>query len=288
MTDRIMLIGGPDSGKTNYLGRAWKKLRDGGGALSVATMPLDISYVEDALNHLLQGEFAPRSDKNLEEGGREFHVSVAHARGGCPVELVVPDVSGELWKRAVDSTEIPDAWMKQLEEAGGALLFVRIHSDQNVAPLDWVTQRKFLKHLGADGRTVEEYRVPTQVALCELIRFLEYTLAHDDERPPRVAVVVTAWDRLDAQTSDAGPDAFLRSEYPLFAGRITDTSLDVRVFGVSILGGDLDEASFKQQFLDGELEKAGYVVSHDEAGAQQRTTDISLPIAWVVEGMVSA
>lgn len=288
MTDRIMLIGGPDSGKTNYLGRVWKKLRDGGGALSIATMPPDITYVEDALNHLLQGEFAPRSDKNLEEGGREFHVSVQHADGSNPVELVVPDVSGELWKHAVDTTEIPDAWMKQLETAGGALLFVRIQSDQNVAPLDWVTQRRFLQHLGADGRTTEEYKVPTQVALCELIRFLELTLEHVDERPPRVAVVVTAWDRLDAETSDAGPDAFLKSEYPLFAGRITDTNLEVRVFGVSILGGDLGEAAFKEQFLGGDLEKAGYVVTRDEAGALARSTDISLPIAWVVEGIDDA
>jgi hypothetical protein len=288
MTDRIMLIGGPDSGKTNYLGRAWKKLRDGGSALTITKMPADITYVEDALNHLLQGEFAPRSDLNFEEGEREFHVSVALATGGPDVELVVPDVTGELWKRAVDTTEIPDAWMKQLGDAGGALLFVRIQSDLNVAPLDWVTQRKFLTHVGDDGRTKEEYKVPTQVALCELIRFLEYSLPRSGEHPPRVAVVVTAWDRLDVETAAAGPDALLKSEYPLFAGRITDANLDVRVFGVSILGGDLDEAKFKQQFLDGDLEKAGYVVNRDEAGALARSADISLPIAWVVEGMGDA
>ncbi len=287
MTDRIMLIGGPDSGKTNYLGRVWKKLRDGGGALSVQAAPADISYVEDALNHLLVGEFAPRSATGL-EGGREFHVAVVHADGSGPVEIVVPDVSGELWKRAVETTEIPENWMQQMNEARGALLFVRIHSDQNVEPLDWVTRRKFLQHVGPDGRTTEEYKVPTQVALCELIRFLELTLEEDAGRRPRVAVVVTAWDRLDAEASNAGPEAFLRAEYPLLAGRLTDTSLDVRVFGVSILGGDLADNDFKQRFLDGDLAQAGYVISHDEAGELTQTVDISLPIAWVVEGMGDA
>ena len=47
----IMLIGGPDSGKTNYLARLWKALQSGSGRLKSVESP-EIKYVEEALAHL--------------------------------------------------------------------------------------------------------------------------------------------------------------------------------------------------------------------------------------------
>ena len=284
MTDRIMLIGGPDSGKTNYLGRFWQKLSAGNGALSTQAPPADIRYVEEALSHLLLGEFAPRSDLNLEEGGREFEVAVVHSGSAEPVEIIVPDVSGELWKKAVETTELPAAWMDRMRSSDGALLFVRVHSGQNVEPPDWVASQKLLELVGT-GDAGTDYKIPTQVSLCELLRFLEYTLGTESGARGRVAVVITAWDLLDGEAASASPETYLRKQFPLFAGRLTDTTLDVRVFGVSILGGDLGDGDFKKKFLDGDMAKAGYAVSLDGAGSVVKTDDISAPVAWVVEGV---
>ena len=236
----IMLIGGPDSGKTNYLARLWEALRSGEGRLRAAYIPENIKYVEDALTYLLQGRFAPRSDKNLEHSRRDFIIPIASTDQSEPVDVIVPDVSGELWKRAVERWELPVDWMEQLSDSFGALLFVRVLSDLNIAPLDWVTSRRLLRH--QEPNPIEVDAIPTQVALCELLRFLELKLVRAEGRSrPRVAVVVTAWDRLDSGMSAAGPRAYLEQEYPLFAGRLRDTDrVDIRIFGVSVVGGDLD------------------------------------------------
>jgi hypothetical protein len=278
----IMLIGGPDSGKTNYLARLWKALQAGPSRLKSVDAP-EIKYVEDALAHLLQGSFAPRSEKNIEESRRDFTVMIATQDDAKRVKVVVPDVTGELWKNAVSSSELPSEWMKQLKESSGALLFVRIHSELNVSPLDWVTARDLLKMDWAQPH--QEESMPTQVVLCELLRFLQLTLRRrTDGGLPRVAIIVTAWDRLDAAAKESGPSAYIESEYPLFAGRLEDvTTLEVKVFGVSVVGGDLGaDPEFRQRFFEADLDAAGYVVEEVD-GVVREEHDLTLPIAWLAE-----
>ena len=278
----IMLIGGPDSGKTNYLARLWKALQGGSSRLKSVDAP-EIKYVEDALAHLLQGSFAPRSEKNIEESRRDFTVMIATQDDAKRVKVVVPDVTGELWKDAVSSSALPSEWMKQLKESSGALLFVRIHSELNVSPLDWVTARDLLKMDWAQPH--QEESIPTQVVLCELLRFLQLTLRRrTDGGLPRVAILVTAWDRLDAAAKESGPSAYIESEYPLFAGKLKDvTTLEVKVFGVSVVGGDLGaDPEFRQKFFEADLDAAGYVVEEVD-GVVREEHDLTLPIAWLAE-----
>jgi hypothetical protein len=59
-------------------------------------------------------------------------------------DIVVPDVTGELWKKTLETYEIPKDWIQSLEGASGALLFVREGSEENEVALDWVTCGKFL------------------------------------------------------------------------------------------------------------------------------------------------
>jgi len=281
-----MLIGGPDSGKTNYLARLWLALCSREGVLQAPAVPTEIEYVEEALAHLLQGQFAPRSEPTLEEG-RSFAVPVvASANPGADrFEIVVPDVLGELWKKAVETCELPAQWMTDLASASGALLFVRVGSDQNVEPLDWVISSKLLRMEGVvrEKDDSKKREIPTQVALCELLRFMEHALGTaNTETHPRVAVLVTAWDRLDRETAAAGPSAYLKAEYPLFSGRLQDIAkFDVRVFGVSVVGGDFAEEAFKREVLGTGLKSAGYIVE-DVNGRVETKRDLTLPVAWVV------
>ncbi|MBW8832479.1 MAG: hypothetical protein JF606_24385 [Burkholderiales bacterium] len=281
----IVLVGVPDSGKTNYIGRLWTALRARKGRLLAPDVPTDIEYVEDTVAHLMQGEFAPRSEKMIGVSRRDFVVPVVRSedgQDGTLFDLVVPDVSGELWKLAVETFEIPQEWMDQLKQSVGALLFVRVLSEHNVQPLDWINAEKLLK-IHEPGK--EDAALPTQVVLCELLRFLEHTLRPAGERTrPRVAVVVTAWDQLDRQRRNAGPLAYLQREYPLFAGRLQDMAkLDVRVFGVSVVGGDFDDPVFKDKFLSaGDLQSAGYCVVHDEKKLHT-DSDLTSPVAWLIE-----
>lgn len=330
MTRRsIVLMGGPDSGKTNYIARLWPSFKRRKGALRAEHLPDDIAYVDSAVEYLMQGSFAPRSDRNLEVGRADFSISVRAAGDqGEMTELMVPDISGELWTRMVATFEISQEWLDVLNDAEGAIIFVRVHSDLIVKPLDWVTARSILEleqdgveaaaeeaasDVGGEGderqpdenvsdgvQTVEgapsgaegedtgeqlsQPDLPTQVLLCELLRYLNQHLAdRSDGGRPHVAIVVAAWDLLDSDARAAGPMVYLRKEFPLFAGRLADTGrLAVKLFGLSIVGGDLaDDDRFREEFVDKDVSEEGWVVVEDHDGLRI-DTDVMLPIAWAM------
>ena len=214
----IILLGGPDTGKTNFIGRLWVALQAPGSVLSTSGLPSDIKYVEDAVEHLYQGTFTPRTDKNLEadQGSIRIPLVSSECNEQDVVELVIPDMSGEIWKTAVETRELPPARMAQLGNAVGALLFVRVLSPLNVSPVDWVNAESLMEYQGPDADPTD---LPTQVMLCEFLRFLELTLRNRTTgHKSRVAVIVTAWDLLDDDRAAAGPRAYLEKEYPLFYG----------------------------------------------------------------------
>ncbi|HCP1860407.1 hypothetical protein VU608_06800 [Enterobacter hormaechei] len=278
MSRSIILLGGPDSGKTNYIGRLWRALDEGAGSLHAAEQPKDIQFVLEVTDHLFEGGFAPRTEHS--DSRRDFEVVVAADKGGPEARVIVPDVSGELWRNAVMDNEISSEWMEELKRADAALLFLRVGSDQDVRPLDWVTSRNLLEKIGNE----EDQGMPTQVMLCELIHFLEDSLAvREDGELPRLSVVVAAWDLVDAQRFELGPEAFIAREYPLVAGRLADiNALDVQVFGLSVVGGDLKyDPEYRQAFLEEGLDGQGWVAVHD-GDTWRKDPDITLPVAWAV------
>lgn len=278
MNRSIVLLGGPDSGKTNYIGPLWLALDHGKGALHAAEQPPDISFVLSVAEHIFQGSFAPRTE--LSDIRRNFEVVVAATKDGPRSKVIVPDISGELWRNAVIENEMSSDWMDELKQADAALLFVRVDSDQDVRPLDWVTSRNMLERMGNE----EDQGLPTQVMLCELIHFLEDSLAsREDGGLPRLSVVVAAWDRVDPDKFEQGPIAYLEKEYPLVAGRIADlTTLDVKVFGLSSTGGDLkNDPEYRNKFLDEGPNDQGWIAVYD-GQKWQKIFDITIPIEWAV------
>lgn len=278
MTRSIILLGGPDSGKTNYIGRLWHALDRGTGALRAIGQPVDIKFVLEVADHLYEGGFAPRTEHS--DMRRNFEVIVATKSDGPQSKVIVPDVSGELWRDAVIDNEISPEWVEELKQADAALLFVRVGSDQDVRPLDWVTSRNYLEQIGES----DDQGLPTQVMLCELIHFLEDSLAQrEDGGLPRLSVVVSAWDLVDPDKFTQGPVAYLEREYPLVAGRLADVdSLNVQVFGLSVVGGDLKhDADYRQVYLEQGIDEQGWVTVN-VGGEWVKNNDVTLPIHWAV------
>lgn len=142
----VILVGGPASGKTNYIARLWLAFQARKGALRADQLPKKIQYVDDAVKHLMARKFAPRSERNMEDGRRDFSIEVRGNGGfGAARNLSVPDITGELWKRAVNTYELPQEWIDELRASSSAILFVRAFTRLNVQPMDWVTTRDILK-----------------------------------------------------------------------------------------------------------------------------------------------
>lgn len=271
-------MGGPDSGKSNFLARLWLAIQSKKADLFYSELPEDLQYIEDISSHLLQGKFAPRTDS--QEKNRLFSVSV-ESKKALVANIIVPDMHGEIWDKAVASYDVPKKWMDALSNSFAAVLFLRIRSESNIQPLDWVNSRQLINlGLGEERNS----QISTQVSLLELLRFIDQTIKREDSIKPKVALILTAWDLLNEEESKAGPEKYLKNEFPLLAGRISDIdSLEVKVFGCSIVGGDLGENNFMEAFLEKKIHDQGYIVYTTETGDLDIRADITKPIDWILQ-----
>lgn len=135
-------------------------------------------------------------------------------------------------------------------------------------------------------------RPPTAVALVEVLQFLrnERRLLMGEAPDPkrfRIAVVVTCWDAVPDAGKNLGPEPFVKGHFPLLHDFLVSNfnSYGVRVFGLSSTGGDLADASFRDQYKKIHPKQMGEVTFHPTPGGDPVSDpDIALPIGWLLEG----
>ena len=299
----VLLIGGPDAGKSNFLFRLWIAIDCGGGALVKDGLPSQVEYLREGAERLLEGEFAPRTSKVVDERV-VIPIKSIHPELKASGALIVPDVSGEQILTICRNRQWSQSWESLISEQCGCLIFVRAGSDEVVAPLDWVTS--FEKYGGIlDGKTSnqpidsqmqndeqdaqesEPPVQPTQVVLTEWLQFLRlaFTDVVSGSCKPRVGVVVSAWDAVPIDQQKSSPFQYLRDNFPMLHQFIESNNdrFDFQVFGVSIVNGDLkNDKSFRENYLNGRPQEYGLVVHTLSGRCIEESPDITLPVAWAV------
>lgn len=324
-TSSVLLIGGPDAGKSNYLFRLWIALNDGRGALTKDGLPSDVEYLRAGAERLLEGAFAGRTSKEVHE---RIEMPVKTSESGAQVRrgvLLVPDMPGEQIRAIYRNRQWSKAWEEHISARCGCLIFIRAGSSENVVSLDWAT---CIEIYGAaisppssatpeansdsaaasapagakaeaqpgqkqtdlkDGESKNE--PPTQVLLTDWMQFLRRAIADHvgGAHRPRVGVVVSAWDAVPADQVAAGPLQYLKDNFPLLHQFVETNGdyLDLQVFGLSVVSGDLKaDTEFRKKYEAGNPREFGFVI-HSLQGELRQAADVTLPVAWAL-GFVGA
>lgn len=325
-TSSVLLIGGPDAGKSNYLFRLWIAINDGRGALTKDGLPSDVAYLRSGAERLLEGEFAGRTSKEVHERLEmpvKSNVPGVQTRQGI---LVVPDMPGEQIRAVYRNRHWSRVWEDHVSARCGCLILVRAGSSENVVALDWATCIEMygsaisppttaLPEPGttvmsgtatlAGGQTEAELgrkhtdpkevelknEAPTQVLLTDWMQFLRRAIAEhaDGAHRPRIGIVVSAWDAVPTDQKGAGPMQYLKDNFPLLHQFVESNgdNLDMQVFGLSVVSGDLyADAEFKKQYEAGNPRDFGFVI-HSLRGHLREDADVTLPVAWAL-GFIGA
>jgi hypothetical protein len=285
----VLLIGGPDAGKSNFLFRFWLAIREKSNPALLPDGPPPVAeYLNRGAGKLLTGEF----EIHTPHGTNEI-CEIPVLAGGEKAVVVVPDRPGEEWSRIYKERRIPGEWLDRLRTDTTCLILVRAHSDANQAPLDWISVQHFHGNEGnLMGPARQELSTPTQVVLVDWIQIISRILGSGPVGAvrPKIGVVISAWDLLSEDEQVAGPRQYLKDQYPLLADFLESNSkkLVIEVFGISLFGGDPKRsAAFKDACLHADNPCSGGYVVRQVAGEARRVSDLTLPIAWAL-GLANA
>ena len=200
--------------------------------------------------------------RSIDVDGRHCSIQVAWEPEGTTrhAEILVPDVSGELWADAVQTNELPETWVASVRQSVGALLFVRVDSDLHIPSLDWVTARERLEVGGEDAEGADPYG-RSVVRVSPLLGTLPGKGCGSRQATCGCPCSCLGYrGRTPFTTRDPRP-TFSTSSRSSPAVWPTFPTVEVKVFGVSVVGGDFRDQAFKDQFLAGQIDDFGFVVT---------------------------
>ena len=292
----VLLIGGPETGKSNFLFRTWTHIDSNNGLVAKNGLPLNAEYLRTGAECQLRCMFAGRTSQEVQlistipiQLRSNFHKKAL---------LIVPDINGEQINQIYHARKWTYEWESLITESTAYLFFIRVGSPQTIAPLDWITwhglycdKYKSTPVVSRQDNTIGQItenavappKPPTQVILVDWLQFI-LKAVHDKQARvvrPRVGIVVTAWDCVPPDFS-GGPSLWIQENMPLLH-QFCVTNQDVfefSFFGTSIFSGDpVNDSDFAEEIVNKDPRTMGYVQYSSD---NHKSDDFTIPIAWAL------
>jgi len=278
-TPELLLLGGPNSGKTHYAGQLYGRLRRRPGVLELRNdqgTPSDLSSLDEVFNCLEEGRAAGHTPTDT---WSEILLPLVDRNGRC-LDLRWPDYGGEQLNSVFEQREISEKWRSRLVEADGWMILIRLESETTFDDaLDQLVERP------SDGSTPsarpETWDANAKwVELLQLLLHVSGTGSHKRLKKPKLAILLSCYDEVNS--SQGLPCDVLGEYLPLLSSFINSnwSSDSFSVWGLSSLGVPLTPDNSNDDFVDEGPEEQGWVIS-PESGKQD--DDLSKPLAWLLE-----
>jgi len=294
---RQFLLGLPATGKTTFLAALWHVVNSAevNGALKLKRLHGNQKH----LNEIRDLWSDVRALERTKVGSEKFiSMLLKDSNNNSVTEAIFPDLSGESFisqwvhrKMKIDHAEL-------VREATGGLLL--IHPDTVIEETVIPKTEPIIESMRAEMQkdkpaAVEANQIsdatanqmiaevdwnpektPTQIQLVDILQFIA---ALNTRRPIKLAVVVSAWDRI---TNTTQPSKWIENRLPLLSQYLTANKeiFLKESYGISAQGGNLDEADkLRENVRPSDRIR---VVRNDLSESH----DITIPIQWIMEPLV--
>ena len=296
---RLFLIGLPGAGKTTFLAALYHVVESGEVPTSLRLDRLHGDY-----SHLNSIRDLWADAKKLERTKIPNEQSVSmilqDVKTGQIAETVLPDLSGESFESQWTDRQMTTQYADLIKEAAGGLILVHpasVGEETLIADVENIVEKVQAASAisssaevgGAPSDTTPQgdeeqdsvlpkapcvwqaKDAPTALKLVELLQFIARIGV---KRPIRLAVVVSAWDRIKDESS---PSDWIARRLPLVFQYLSANPeiFSPRFFGVSAQGDELTNA--------GSLRAIPRPADRIRVVGQEltETHDISVPVQWI-------
>lgn len=307
MIRKLVIAGMPGSGKSTYIAALRHLLVT--HEVPTKLTATRLSDAEKHLNKLEEDWIACKKVERTKQAVEEWvSLFVKREADSAEAEIVVPDFSGEAFRRPAATGNCSAAIANMLSEIDGLLLFtnadrgaddVRLESlegilvDDSPAPDDsaesndkaaageaGTSDKTAASRAAPDGSVpFDPLNMPEEPLLVELLQILNRSPRVPTER--MIAVIVSAWDAVE--DPELSPEQWLNQHRPMLWQYLHGNRdlWSVRVYGVSAQGGRLPE---EKVALQGKIPGQRVQV----VGHEAQPHDLTAPIDWLMTSAVGA
>jgi hypothetical protein len=302
----ISIIGLPAAGKTTYIAALW------------GLMMQNSQYCSMTLHSLKEGnqEYLNKISEDwasYNEVGRtklanvgDVVMNLRSTQTNNVLTLNIPDFYGELFDAHFKDREWTKEYYELMRASDRFVLFVDPHAENNIARtiMNEIEDMEQFADLDIDipvednetkkpeetttldnnetsvanSQIYQHINTPNQVKLVEILQYLMYTL--EPERPFKFAIIVSKWDKVTANFSNALPESIFKRQLPLLHQflQCNSQAFEYNVFGVSAQGGDYETKEKLDELISKMPEDR--VVIFD---GKTKSKDIATPITWLTQ-----
>lgn len=260
---QVLVLGGPDSGKSTYLLQLYGRVFDGDGRVQLRGAVDSMVAIKDGLARLASGRPASHTANGTETS---LTLPLVDNHTGREWDITVPDYAGEDLRRVGDALCLPDRWRHLAATSNHWVVMVRLSlypdmPDLVSRPVGELASASPERTAGADVQ-----KLPIDMFLVDLLQLLQHGRTQlEVTNDLRVTVVLSCWDEL-GHSDDTMPSQVARNQLALLDSYCRTTfGARYHVLGLSAQGRALTDADPAVEFIDEGLGAMGWLVGEDGA-----------------------
>lgn len=272
--NNILIIGGPNVGKTHFGGQLYGRLQTRGSHFKIISPPENLTIFKEVLEALNDGKAADRTNVNLNES-LELKIE---DNSGKQITFTFPDYGGEQVKAIVADRRLSKIWKNQIQESDSWMLFVRL--DEIIALEDIINRGiPDMKVLALRKKETTTFKLSDTAYFIELSQMLLYAKKSpslNKVSTPKLMIVLSCWDLLADHVEGKTPQQILENKLPSFWNYVSQTwdSKSLNIIGLSSTEKSLDRTKADKDFVKKGPEKFGYIVNPDGSKEPDLTKSI--------------
>lgn len=276
--NNILIIGGPNVGKTHYGGQLYGRLINKQGLYKITSPPENLIVFREVLESLSEGKSAGRTHVSSNE---QLKLEIEDSNNN-KVSFSFPDYGGEQIDKIVNERKINSKWKENIDNSTGWMLFIRL---DEIKPIEDLVNRGVPEQSVLESRKKNEIDLtvsPTAfyIELLQMLLYVKGVSSYKNNCDIKLTVILSCWDNINEMTIDSKPSEVLEEKLPLVKQFIDAiwTEDTVSVIGLSSTGKTLSNDNVDDEYIDKGPENFGYIVNPNGV----KESDLTLSILGII------
>lgn len=275
----ILIIGGPNAGKTHFGGQLFGRLNAKTERYKITSLPDDITIFQEVLDNLNDGKAAGHTNS----GSHKRLKLEIQSTSGEKSEFSFPDYGGEQINTIVSTRRVDKTWADQIEKSDSWMLFIRVDELELLEDVvnRGLPQLEVVKKRDAKTSKMTVSNFAFYVELLQILLHVKKVGTKSKIGKPKLVLALSCWDKLSPSDQKKLPLEVLNEKVPGLLNYIQETWKDgaFSSIGLSSVGKDLHKDTSDLDFVKKGPENFGFIITPEGI----KESDLTLTISYFVD-----